>query len=67
MTASMPLFACQSIFLWDHNSIMHGFANVEFLAVIGTVLGAGDTLVVNRTDKEPSSHEAYLLLGKKDN
>lgn len=44
---------------------MHGFTNIEFLSMLGTVLGAGDTLVEKRTDKKPCFHGAYILLGKK--
>ena len=46
---------------------MHEVTNTEFLVRLRTVLGAGETLVVKRRDKEPCSHEAYILLGKKDN
>lgn len=38
-------FVYLSIFLFDHVSIMHGFTNIEFLCMLGTVLDAGDTLV----------------------
>lgn len=62
MTASIPL----SIFLPDHGPITHECTDIEFLPMLGTVLSAGDTLVVKRTDKKPCSHEVYILL-EKDN
>lgn len=56
-----------STFLSDHDSVVHELINTEFLSVLGTVLGAGDTLMVKRTDKESCSHEAHILLGKEVN
>lgn len=46
---------------------MHEVTNTEFLFRLRSVLGAEDTLVEKRRDKETCSHEAYVLLGKKDN
>lgn len=40
--------------------------NSEFPSRVGTVLVAGDILMVQRTDKERCSHQTYVLLGKKD-
>ena len=48
-------------------TIMHELTHIQFPSILGTVLCAGDTLAVKRTDKESCSHEAYILLGKKDN
>ena len=48
-------------------TIMHELTQIEFPSMLGTVLCAWDTLAVKRTDKESCSHEAYILLGKKDN
>ena len=47
--------------------MMHELTHTEFPSMLGTVLCAGDTSVVKRTDKDSCSHEAYILLGKKDN
>ena len=46
-------------------TIMHELTHIEFPSVLGTVLCAGDTLAVKRTDKESCSHEAYILLERR--
>lgn len=62
MTASIPL----SMFLSDHDLITHEFTDIEFLSMLGTVLSAGDTLVVKTTGKKPCSREVHILI-EKDN
>ena len=60
-------------YAWTHpywvsvTTIMHELTQIEFPSMLGTVLCAWDTLAVKRSDKESCSHEAYILLGKKDN